>query len=85
MVGRREQEYALNGMWIKLGQLGFFVAHTTKLARNRCQVSIREGNVLTGSVDGFNCESGLRINTTPKLPNGQDLIRLLRVQSGEVE
>lgn len=85
MVGRREQEYALNGMWIELGQLGFFVAHTTKLARNRCQVSIREGNVLTGSVDGFNCESGLRINTTPKLPNGQDLIRLLRVQSGEVE
>ena len=70
MVGRREQEYALNGMWIELGQLGFFVAHTTKLARNRCQVSIRERNVLTGSVDGFNCESGLRINTTPQLPNG---------------
>ena len=70
MVGRREQEYALNGMWIELGQLGLFVAHTAKLARNRCQVSIREGNVLTGSVDGFNCESGLRINTTPQLPNG---------------
>ena len=85
MVGRREQEYALNGMRIELGQLGFFVAHTAKLARNRCQVSIREGNVLTGSVDGFDCESGLRINKTQYLPYGQHLIRLLRVQSGEVE
>ena len=40
MMRRNEYGYSLNGIRIDFGKFGFFIAHTTKLTWNGCQISI---------------------------------------------